>query len=168
MTLSRCFTYKTFNPNTNDFDNESKAFVKEVDQQTEKAIKRNEWLQHFCLYLWFPLFVAIITFACLADTHWDWRFVVCAIAGFVAIVWASINIVNCETKNDVLREQFRETNFDDEKQECETYNAKQAVIAEEWRQAHPFEEKIRMAKTRGSSVDIAEMVKEYIKLQKGE
>jgi hypothetical protein len=161
MKISRCFTYKTFNPNINDFDKESKSFAKEVDTKTAKAIKRNEVLQHICLYLWFPLFVAIITFACMADEYWDWRFAVCAVAGFVAIVWVSINIVNRETKDDALREQFCETNFDDEKQECETYNAKQIVIAEKWRAEHPFEEKIRMAKTRGSSVDIAEMIKHY-------
>jgi hypothetical protein len=168
MKLTRCFTYKTFNPNTNDFDNEGKAFTKEVDQQTEKAIKRNEWLQHFCLYLWFPFFIATLTFACLADTYWDWRFAVGAVACFVAIVWASINIVTCETKNDTLKEHFRELNFEEEYEQCIAYNLEQEQVAIQWRAAHPFEEKIRMAQTRGSSVDVAEMVKEYIKLQKGE
>lgn len=168
MKLSRCFTYKTFNPNTNDFDDDHKAFAKEVDKETEKAINRNEWLQHFCLYLWLPLLIATLTFACLADTYWDWRFVVGAVACLVAIIWASINIVTCETKNDDLTDRFRELNFEEEYEQCVAYNLEQEQIALEWRAAHPFEEKIRMAKTRGSSVDIAEMVREYIKLQKGE
>lgn len=168
MKLSRCFNYYTFNPNINDFDKEVKVERKEVDVKTAKSFKRYEFFQHFYLLLWVPLLIASIAFACLADNGGGWVCVVIAIGCALLLGYASYQILACEDKGDALEERFRELNFEEEYEQCVAYNLKQEQIALEWRQAHPFEEKIRMAKTRGSSVDIAEMVREYIKLQKGE
>ena len=161
MTISKTFTYKTFNPNTNDFDKEVKVVRKEVDAKTTRAFKRYDFFQHLYLLLWFPFLIASITLACLADNGGGWQCIVGAVGFLLLLIYASYQILACETKGDVLEKHFRENNFEDEEQECETYNAEQEVIEAEWREAHPFEEKIRMAKERGSSVDIAEMIKHY-------
>lgn len=167
MELSRDFVYKTFNPNTNDFEKEDKTIWKEVDKDTKRKYNRFKLVQRICVILLLPLFIGTFAFAALgAEENGLFIFgFVFSLFGFCGCVYYSADMDN---KEDSICEHFRETNFIDEAQECEAYNLEQEQIALEWRQAHPFEEKIRMAKTRGSSVDIAEMVKEYIKLQKGE
>lgn len=161
MKISRCFTYKTFNPNINRIEEEIKTSWKEVDAKTTRVIKRYEFFQHLCLWLWFPLFIASITFACIADNGGGFVCVASAICCVCTLGFISYQILACEDKSDALKDCFCEINFDDERAECEAYNIEQEKIALEWRQIHPFEEKIRMAKERGSSVDIAEMIKHY-------
>lgn len=167
MKLYRDFTYKTFNPNTNDFDAENKTIWKEVDKDTARKYNRLRFIQHICGILLLPMFISTFAFAALA-AEYNWLFIFGFVFGLGGLCGCIYYTADLDNKEDAICEDFQETNFDDEKQECETYNVKQVAIAEEWRAAHPFEEKIRMAKTRGSSVDIAEMVKEYLKLQKGE
>ena len=167
MKFSRTFTYKTFNPNTNDFDKEHKTFWKKVDKDTEREYKRFKLIQRICAILLLPMLIG--TFACaMIAAECNWVFIFGFVFGLFGFCGCIYYTADMDSKEDAIYEYFRETNFDDEEQECQTYNAEQEKIALEWRQAHPFEEKIRMAQTRGSSVDIAEMVKEYIKLQKGE
>ena len=168
MTLSRTFTYKTFNPNTNDFDKSYKTCYKEVDKHIERKYKAYTFLFYLCASLVFPLLLFTISFACIADTYYFiWAGILSGV-GLIAIGTAIYLAVFTENKRDAIEDEFRDTAFDQEDIECGEYNEEQKVIANQWRKEHPFEEKIRMAKTRGSSVDIAEMVKEYIKLQKGE
>lgn len=167
MKLYRDFTYKTFNSNTNDFDVESKTVWKEVDKDTARKYNKFRLIQHICGILLLPMFISTIAFAVLA-TECNGLFIFGFVFSLVGLCGCVYYAIDLDNKEDAICERFRETNFDDEKQEYETYNAEQMALAEKWREAHPFEEKIRMAKTRGSSVDIAEMVKEYLKLQKGE
>lgn len=169
MTLSRCFTYKTFNPNTNDFENEYKSFRKEVDKETEKRLRLVHNLRWVCICMLLPLLIGGFVFGGISEEieNFWWAILACVgcMLAFAACIFDALAL---EEKEDDIEQEFRDTAFNEENAECEAYNAEQEVIAEEWRKAHPFEEKIRMAKARGSSVDIAEMVKEYIKLQKGE
>lgn len=169
MTLSRCFTYKTFNPNTNDFDNEYKSFRKEVDKATEKRLRLAYIFRVVCLSMILPFIIATFVFGGISEggENFWWAILACVgcMMAFAACIFGALAF---EEKEDDIEQEFRDTAFDEEDAECDKYNAEQEAVAEEWRKAHPFEEKIRMAKTRGSSVDIAEMVKEYIKLQKGE
>lgn len=167
MKLSRCFTYKTFNPNTNDFDNDYKSFCKEVDKKTVKAINLLRFLARACIILCGLCIIGAISFGAVADTGLWWC-IPCAIGCCILLIGCIIFGVKADAQADYLEEYFRDISFDDEVAECLQYNDEQEQIAKVWRAAHPFEEKIRMAKTRGSSVDIAEMVKEYLKLQKGE
>ena len=167
MKLGRTFTYKTFNPAINDFDSEYNRIYKEVDKKTARTINLFRALTKLCVVICFLSVISSVAFGACYDGGVPWCLFVCfgCMAIFLLGIWGG---VNADSKADWLEEYFEEINFDDEENECEAHNAEQEKIANEWRQAHPFEEKIRMAKTRGSSVDIAEMVKEYIKLQKGE
>ena len=160
MTISRCFTYKTFNPSINDFDKEVKYFRKEVDKKTEKKIKMWNIIQHICLWLLLPLFIGTMFCGAMADAISAW-FLIGFFCGLFLLCYCIFCAFDMENREDTIIEEFREENFEEEKAECEKYNAEQEQIALEWRQSHPFEEKIRMAKVRGSSVDIAEMIRHY-------
>lgn len=167
MTLSRAFTYKTFNPNTNDFDNDYKSFRKEVDKKTVKAINLLRFLARACVLLCGLCIIGAIAFGAFSDTGLWWC-IPCAIGCCILLIGCIILGVKADAQADYLEEYFRDISFDDEVAECLRYNEEQEQIARAWRKEHPFEEKIRMAQTRGNSVDIAEMVKEYLKMQKGE
>lgn len=160
MELYHDFTYKTFNPNINDFDKEDKTIWKKADKDTERRYNRFKRIQLMCGILLLPMFIATFAFAAIA-AEYNWLFIFGFIFGLIGLCSCIYFTADMDDREDAICRKFREECFDDEKQECETYNAKQIVIAEKWRAAHPFEEKIRMAKTRGSSVDIAEMIKHY-------
>lgn len=167
MTIGKTFTYKTFNPNTNSFDDEHKRFYKEADKGTVKRLKIFKAVQFLCMCLILPCL--ILTFACAAMIEEISLWFLLGFIGGLCLVGSCIYYgIDMDNRENAIIDEFRDNNFDEEEAECETYNAEQKAIAILWRQAHPFEEKIRRAQTRGSSVDIAEMVKEYIKLQKGE
>lgn len=169
MTLSRTFTYKTFNRNTNDFDNDHKTYYKEVDKATEKRLRLVYHIRLVCLCMILPFIIATFVFGGISEAgeNFWWAILACVgcMMAFAACIFGALAL---EEKEDDIEQEFRGTSFDEEDAECEVYNAGQEQIADQWRKDHPFEEKIRMAQTRGSSVDVAEMVKEYIKLQKGE
>lgn len=169
MTLSRAFTYKTFNPNTNDFDNDYKSYHKEVDKATEKRISIIHNVRLACLCMLLPFLIAVFVFGGVSEAveNFWWAILACVgcMLAFAACIFGALAL---EEKEDDIKQEFRDTTFEQEVDECDEYNKEQQIIADQWRKEHPFEEKIRMAKTRGSSVDIAEMVREYIKLQKGE
>lgn len=167
MQISRHFTYKTFNPNTNDFDKEIKTVWKDADKATEKKLKIFNAIRTICWWLLLPSILGALTCGACADAISMWF--VLGFFGSLFLVGACIYYgVDMDIREDRIYENFREENFEEEEIEWLRYNREQEGIASEWREEHPFEEKIRMAQTRGSSVDIAEMVKEYIKLQKGE
>ena len=167
MQICHDFTLKTFNPNTNDFDSEVKTVWREADRITVKRLKIFNTIRAICLWLLLPVLLGTLTCGvCIGEVSlW---FLFGFFGGLFLLGFCICYTADMENQEDRIYEDFRDNNFDDEKAKCATYNAEQEQIALEWRKAHPFEEKIRMAKTRGSSVDIAEMVKEYIKLQKGE
>lgn len=169
MTLSRAFTYKTFNPNTNDFDNDYKSYHKEVDKATEKRLSIISNVRYACICMILPFIIAALVFGGVSEAveHFWWAILACVgcMLAFVACIFGALAL---EEQEEDIKSQFREISFEAEYDECVAYNLHQEQIALEWRGAHPFEEKIRMAQTRGSSVDVAEMVKEYLKLQKGE
>ena len=167
MQICHDFTYKTFNPNTNDFDNEVKTFWREVDKATKKKFKIFNIIRTICLWLLpFALLGTLTCGVCIeAVSLW---FFFGFFGGLCLFSFCVYYTADLDNKEDRIYEDFRNNNFDNEKIKCKTYNEEQKQIALEWRRTHPFEEKIRMAQTRGSSVDVAEMVKEYIKLQKGE
>lgn len=160
MTLSRCFTYKTFHPAINDFDKEVKSFRKEVDKKTTRIINALRLLVRACIVLCGLCIFGAIGFAACADGGIAWC-IPCSIGCIVLLIVVICGGCHADAKADALEEEFCEENFVKEGQECEKYNAEQEQIALEWRQVHPFEEKIRMAKVRGSSVDIAEMIRHY-------
>lgn len=169
MTLSRTFTYKTFNPNTNDFENEYKSFRKEVDKATEKRLHLVYIFRVVCLSMILPFIIATFVFGGISEGGENFWWAILACVGcMMAFATCIFGALAFEEKESDIEQEFRDTAFDEEDDECEAYNAGQEAIADQWRKDHPFEEKIRMAQTRGSSVDVAEMVKEYIKLQKGE
>ena len=169
MTLFRTFTYKTFNPNTNDFDNDYKTCYKDVDKATIKRLRLIHNIRWACIYMILPFIIATFVFGGVSEAveNFWWAILACVgcMLAFAACIFGALVL---EEKEDDIKQEFRDTAFDQEDIECGVYNDEQKVIANQWRQAHPFEEKIRMAQTRGNSVDIAEMVKEYLKLQKGE
>lgn len=167
MQICHDFTLKTFNPNTNDFDNEVRTVWREVDKATQKRLKRFNIIRAICLWLLLPVLLGTLTCGVCSAEISLW-FLFGFFGGLFLLGFCICYTADMENQEDRIYEDFRDNNFDDAKAQCKAYNTEQEQIALEWRKAHPFEEKIRMAKTRGSSVDIAEMVKEYLKLQKGE
>lgn len=167
MQISRTFIYKTFNPNTNDFDKNPKTVWKEADKETVKKLKIFNITRVICLWLLLPVLLGTLICGVFAGEISPW-FLFGFFGGLFLLGFCICYAADMDNKEDAIYENFRNTAFDQEDIECGAYNDEQKVIANQWRKEHPFEEKIRMAQTRGSSVDIAEMVKEYVKLQKGE
>ena len=160
MKLSRCFTYKTFNPNINDFDKELKTVWKEADKQTVKDLRVFNFIRGICMWLLFPtLIVTLMCGVCAGEISLWYLFGF--FGGLCLVGLCAYYTADMDNKEDAIYERFREEHFDKEISECLRYNEEQEQIARVWRTEHPFEEKIRMAKTRGSSVDIAEMIKHY-------
>lgn len=61
--------------------------------------------------------------------------------------------------HDMREFQFNETGFEDEDAAYQSMEDDVKDRAKVWREAHPLEEKIRIAKKTGSCVDIAELVR---------
>lgn len=160
MKISRHFTYTTFNPNTNDFDKETKAIWKEADKDTVIDLKVFNIIRGICLWLLLPVVLGTLTCGVLAGEVSMW-YLFGFVGGLFGMGFCIYYTADMDNKEDAIYERFRELNFEEEYDECVAYNLAQEQIALDWRAAHPFEEKIRMAKTRGSSVDIAEMIKHY-------
>ena len=162
MTINKTFRYDTFNPNTNDFESEYESFTKTVDMATEKKYNLIHNIRWGCICMLLPFLIAAFVFGGISEAvecFW-WAILACVgcMMAFTACIFTALAL---EEKEDEIEEQFRDTAFEEEKAECKKYNEEQKAIAEKWRAKHPFEEKIRMSQVRGSSVDIAEMVRYY-------
>jgi hypothetical protein len=160
MTISNDFTYKTFNPNINDFDKELKTVWEDVDKTTARKLKRFHFMRSLCCILLLPCVLVTLMCGVCADEISMW-FLFGFFGGLFSMCFCIYYTADMDNKEDAIYEEFRNTHFDEEITKCLRYNEEQEQIARVWREEHPFEEKIRMAKTRGSSVDIAEMIKHY-------
>ena len=160
MTISKTFTYKTFNPSINDFYKEIKTIWKEADKETVLKLKTFNIIRSICLWLLLPVVLCTLMCGVCAGEISLW-FLFGFFGGLFGMGFCIYYTADMDNQEDRIYENFREHNFEEEYDACVAYNLEQEKIALEWRQARPFEEKIRMAKTRGSSVDIAEMIKHY-------
>lgn len=160
---SRIIEKKTFNPNKNYFEIENIEIYREVSEEEE--IYDHNAIMYGGMELLVKVLgpcaavVAGIFLTCI--NLW-----ILGLISFVVVLTLSI-IVGCGLEKESVKYacklyEFYNTHgphlWDEGAAEINAHNAEQERIAEEWRVAHPFEEKIRaVLDDPKSSVDVAEM-----------
>jgi hypothetical protein len=181
-TVSWQITKETFVPEKNYFVTKQ-VRVEREESDFEVRMQKEAWLAYaYQITLW-TLFIlgglfGGIFFGCLAEEH-DPRYwfacagvVVTAIFGMCFIIPALVKWEDrCYEQLNAYQNEHDVWNSPELVKEVKAYNAEQERIAEEWRAAHPLEEKIRACiKDPKSSVEIADLArfyaKEYILMEK--
>ena len=169
---------KTFNPNKNYFEIEKVKIYREVGNEEETFDRKAN------LYCSLELLIKVFG-SCAAIGAGI--FLICVdlwilgLLSFAVVLTLSI-IVGCSLEKEGVKYanklyEFYDTQgphlWDEAMAEINAHNAEQEQIAEEWRTAHPFEEKIRaVLDDQKSSVDVAEMAyffaDKYLKEKQGD
>ena len=161
-TYSKYFTKYQFNPEKNELEEHFQMIETQLTYSECKAYRQYFWFM-FKIMLGFLIAMWALVVASGVGTNFEGEFIVgvaCCIPLSVVLITVCLTL-GIKGYDLILSKEECELAFKNNKeyQELQKHNATELEIMYEWRERHPFEEKVRKALESKNGNDVAEVIK---------
>lgn len=156
------FTKYKFNEKTNNLDESFVGIETQLDYKTCKEYRKYFWFM-FKIMLGFLIAMWALVVASGVGTNFEGEFIIgvaCCIPLSIILIMICLTL-GVKGYDLFLPEEECELAFKNNKeyQELQKHNTTELTIMHEWREKHPFEEKVRKALKSKNGNDVAEVIK---------
>ena len=160
IAVAREFIYHKFDEKKNEIVcSEKKTAERSMTEEEQRQYKKKSvfvWFWKILFFMFFAAFLVITVMCHITSCKWLVT-ILLPVSVIVGVSFAFVMITADDLEN--LLEYFSNSGFQLENMIWEEHELAVNDEAKRWRESHPLEEKIRLAKESGNCVDIAAVLK---------